>query len=126
MKKFQKIVLCVASVYVLAVIGATVYAQTGYINNLPAGTLGRAEEGLIPLSSFTPDADGGWKLNTVEQQDGPWGKKYVVKQVKVTRCLQENGAYMRVYETELLEKPFVDTTTAEFLYDGMEVRLERG
>ena len=33
---------------------------------------------------------------------------------------------MRVYETELLEKPFVDTTTAEFLYDGMEVRLERG
>lgn len=125
MKKFQKVILCVASVYLLAVIGATVYAQTGYVRNLPAVTLGRAEGGLIPLSSFTPDAEGGWKLNTIEQQDGPWGKKYVVKQIKATRCLPGNEEYMHVYETELLEKPFVYTTTAEVLYDGMEVRLER-
>lgn len=126
MKRFQKVILCIGAVYLLAVIGATVYAQTGYVNRLPAVTLGRAEGALIPLASFTADMDGGWKLNTIEQEDGPWGKRYVVKQVKVIQCLPEDEEYMHVYDAEMLEKPFVFTTTADFLYDGLEVRLEAG
>lgn len=127
MKRFQKVILCVSIVYLLTVIGATVYAQTGYVNSLPKVTLAKAEDQLIPISSFSQDETGGWKLNTVEQQDGPWGKKYVVKQLKVIQCLKADEETMRVYDPEALEKPYILSADAEFLYEGMEVRLgERG
>ncbi len=123
MKRFQKVILCISAAYFLTVGGATIYAQTGYVNSLPKVTLAKADEQLIPISSFSQDENGNWQLNIVEQQDGPWGKKYVVKQLKVIQCLKADEETMRVYDAEALKKPYILSTDAEFLYEGMEVRI---
>ncbi len=123
MKRFQKVILCISAAYFLTVVGATIYAQTGYVNSLPKVILAKADEQLIPISGFSQDENGNWQLNIVEQQDGPWGKKYVVKQLKVIQCLKADEETMRVYDAEALKKPYILSTDAEFLYEGMEVRI---
>ena len=50
------VVLCVGAVFLLVLIGATIYCQTGYVSKLPVVQLGRPEKGWVcgPLMTSPP------------------------------------------------------------------------
>ncbi len=62
-------------------------------------------------------------MNTVERQEGPWGQRYVVKQITVFAYQELPDGDIFVYEAVSNENPIVLRSMAEFLYDGMEVRI---
>ena len=62
-------------------------------------------------------------VNTVERQDGPWGYRYVIKQHNAYSCQELPDGDLFVYEVMSNENPIVVGSTAEYLYDGMEVRI---
>ena len=121
--RFRRIiVLCVGAIYLILVIGATVYSQTIYVNQLPVVTLGQTDGGVVPNEALENGIDG-MKLNYVQQEDGPWGKRYLLRQTAVLsyRAVDENHTYL--YDTSVIQGPIViDVSTTDY-YDGMEVRL---
>ena len=121
--RFRRIiVLCVGAIYLLLVISATVYSQTIYVNQLPVVTLGQTDGGVVPNEALENGIDG-MKLNYVQQEDGPWGKRYLLRQTAVLgyRAVDENHTYL--YDTSVIQGPIViDVSTPDY-YDGMEVRL---
>ncbi len=121
-KKSRIIYLCIAAVYFVVVVGATVYSLTAYQANLPQVELIRSDRGRVPQQCLTPGPEG-MLMNTVERQEGPWGQRYVVKQVTVFAYQELPDGDMLVYQAASNENPIVLRSTAEFLYDGMEVRI---
>ena len=104
------------------VVGSTVYSLTAYRDSLPQVELIQAEKGNVPAECLIPGPDG-MLMNTVERQDGPWGKRYVVKQLSVFAYQELPDGRMFVYEAVSNENPIVLRSTADFLYEGMEVRI---
>lgn len=122
MKKSRVVYLCIAAVYLLVVVGATAYSLTAYQEQLPQVELTQAERGRVPKECLMPGPEGQL-LNTVERQDGPWGKRYVIKQLKVFSYQELPDGQMFVYEAVSNENPVVCGGSYEYLYDGMEVRI---
>lgn len=122
MKTSRVVYLCIAAIYFLVVVGATVYSLTAYQEQLPQVELIKPEGGLLPPECLSDGSDGKI-LNTVERQDGPWGKRYVIKQMTVYSYQERPDGELFVYEALSNENPMVRSTTAEFLWDGMEVRI---
>lgn len=122
-KTSRIVYLCIAAAYLAVAVGATVYAQTGYLNSLPAVTLGHADQARVPVESLQYTEGAGYVLNTVQQQDGPWGKRYLIKQMSVQSVADAGGGMALVYEALNLETPLAVSSTVEFLQDGQEVRL---
>ncbi len=122
MKTSRIVYLCLAVLYLLIVCGATIYSLTAYRSRLPQVELTQADGGKIPISCLLKSPDG-MIINTVERQDGPWGKRYVIKQLTVFACQPVDEETVFVYEAVSNENPIVSGGTAEFLYDGMEVRI---
>jgi len=122
MKKSRVVYLCMAVIYCLVVVGATIYSLTAYQASLPRVELIRSEKGRVPQECLTPGPDG-MLMNTVERQEGPWGQRYVVKQLAVFAYQELPDGDMFVYEAVSNENPIVLSSTADFLYDGMEVRI---
>ena len=122
MKTSRVVYLCIAAIYFLVVVGATVYSLTAYQEQLPQVELIKPEGGLLP-SECLSDGPDGKILNTVERQDGPWGKRYVIKQMTVYSYQERPDGEFFVYEALSNENPVVRSTTADFLWDGMEVRI---
>ena len=118
------IVSCAGALYLAVVIGATVYSQTGYVESLPLVELITAEKGRVPDSALLEGADG-LLLNYVEQQDGPWGKRYVLRQMTVLNYIPMEEGVTFVYEAVNLDSPIALSVSIppEYVYDGMEVRL---
>lgn len=122
MKKSRIVYICIFVVYFLVAIGATVYGLTVYQDNLPQVELIPSVGARVPESCLQEGPDG-MLLNTVERQDGPWGYRYVIKQIHVYSCKELPDGDMFVYEVMSNENPIVTGSTAEYLYDGMEVRI---
>ena len=108
--------------YLLIVAAATVYSQTGYVQNLPVVVIGTAEDGIVPNSALT-QTPSGILLNYVEQQDGPWGKQYVLRQRMVFHTQPVDESHTFVSDAINLEEPLALFVSAEPAYDGMKVRL---
>lgn len=65
-------------------------------------------------------------LNYVEQQDGPWGKQYVLRQMTVFYTQPVDESHTFVSDARNLEEPIALSVSAESVYDGMNVRLSEG
>ncbi|MEH2933736.1 hypothetical protein [Acutalibacter sp. JLR.KK004] len=128
MKKEQRIktsrvvYLCIAAVYFLVVVGATAYSLTAYQEQLPQVELIKPDRGRLPPECLTDGPDGKI-MNTVERQDGPWGQRYIIKQFTVYAYQELPDGNLFVYEAVSNENPVVRSTTADFLWDGMEVSI---
>lgn len=122
MKTSRIVYLCIAAVYFLIVVGATAYSLTAYQDSLPRVELIKSDSGRLPSECLTDGPDGKI-MNTVERQDGPWGKRYVIKQLTVYAYQELPDGNLFVYEAINGENPVVRNTTADFLWDGMEVRI---
>lgn len=121
MKKSRIVYLSIMIAYALVVMGATVYSLTAYQDNLPWVELIRPDKGRVPKGCLSRAPDGGMQMNTVERQEGPWGQRYVVKQVYVYAYQELPDGNMYVYEALSNENPIIAESSAEYLYDGMEV-----
>ena len=122
MKKSRIVYLCISIVYILAVVGATVYGLTAYQDNLSQVELIPSVGARVPKSCLQEGPDG-MLLYTVERQDGPWGYRYLLKQLTASSPQELPDGDLFVYEAMSNRNPIVTGATAEYLYDGMEVRI---
>ncbi len=123
--RFSRIVyLCITVLYLFAVVWATVYAQTGYFQNLPVVEIGFPHNGLIPKScvKITPENEQLY-VNTVIQDEGPWGKRYIIDTVNLINYQDIDEDYLLILGATKIENPIVYYSSAE-LYRGLEVRME--
>ena len=72
------VVLCVGAAFLLVLIGATIYCQTGYVSELPVVQLGRPEKGCLPLDAVLDTGEGVY-FHYVQQEEGPWGQRYILR-----------------------------------------------
>ena len=72
MKKSRIVYICISIVYILVVVGATVYGLTVYQDNLPQVELIPSVGARVPKDCLQ-GGPTGTVVNTVERQDGPWG-----------------------------------------------------
>lgn len=122
MKTSRIVYLCIAAVYFLVVVGATAYSLTAYQEQLPQVDLIKPDRGRLPPECLTDGPDGKI-MNTVERQEGPWGQRYVIKQLTVYAYQELPEGDFFVYEAVSNENPIVAGSTDGFLYDSMEVRI---
>ena len=118
-------VLCVGAVFLLVLIGATIYSQTGYLDSLPLVKIGSPDQGRVPASAAAMGQDGPI-LYSVSQEDGPWGKRYLLRSVPSYSFQELEDGTLFFFMMDSLEDPLVLSASVplEVLYDGMEVRLE--
>jgi len=125
LKRSRMICLSLAAVYLLAVVGATVYSLTVYQEKLPKVELIPFHDGKIPRDSLLKDEDGHDFLYMVEQQNGPWGKRYIVNVMSVYNILEVDDETVSVYEIKNSERAVIRYNPEQVLEDGMEVRISR-
>lgn len=104
---------------------ATIHAQTGYHDALPLVEIGSPQEGRIPKSCVQVDPESGAKyLYVVLQENGPWGKKYVIGTVDMANYRREGDDHYVIFGGTRVDNPIVLSSESEYLYKGMEVRLK--
>lgn len=123
-KKMHVIVLVMSVLYLAIVVGATAYCQTVYVQKLPLVTLIKPDKGRVPEKALQGTETTGYFLYTVEQQEGPWGNRYVLKEMAVMRSEPINDDTVFVYEAIDLKKPIACAANIDAFYDGMEVRVQ--
>ena len=122
MKKSRIVYICISIVYILVVVWATIYGLIVYQNNLPQVELIPSVGARVPKDCLQAGPTG-MVVNVVERQDGPWGYRYVIKQLNAYSYQELPDGDLFVYEVMSNENPIVVGSTAEYLYDGMEVRI---
>lgn len=123
MKKLRIVYTCIALIYFAAVISATAYAQTGYIGNLPAVELGQVTDGRILKKCTWYDSEREClRVNTVIQEDGPWGKRYIVHTNDILNYRELGDENIVVFGVTEIKEPVVVSATQE-VFSGQEVRL---
>ena len=122
MKKSRIVYICISIIYILVVVGATIYGLTVYQNSLPQVELIPSVGARVPKDCLQAGPTGV-VVNVVERQDGPWGYRYVIKQLNAYSYQELPDGDVFVYEVMSNENPIVVGSTAEYLYDGMEVRI---
>ena len=76
----RAVIFTLGALYLLVVIGATIYSQTGYLDSLPLVKIGSPDQGRVPASAAAMGQDGPI-LYSVSQEDGPWGKRYLLRSI---------------------------------------------
>lgn len=123
--KLRTIYFCITLAYCAAVIFATVYAQTGYQDALPAVELGQVTDGRIPKECTWYDAQRGClRVNTVVQEDGPWGKRYVISAKDLLNYRELDEENIGIFGITEIKEPIVISAAPE-VSDGQEVRLRK-
>jgi hypothetical protein len=121
-KLWRILVLCAGVLYLLVVVGATIYSQTAAVEKLPVVKLGAIENGVVPNAALV-ETDMGMLVNFVEQTDGPWGKRYLLRQISVSGYRAVDDTSTLLLDTSSITGPIaVEISTPDY-YDGMEVRL---
>ena len=124
-RKLRRAVICtLGALYLLVVIGATIYSQTGYLDSLPLVKIGSPDQGRVPASAAAMGQDGPI-LYSVSQEDGPRGKRYLLRSVPSYSFQELEDGTLFFFMMDSLEDPLVLSASVpmEVLYDGMEVRL---
>ncbi|NBJ89644.1 hypothetical protein [Acutalibacter sp. 1XD8-36] len=123
-KKMRVVYTFIAVIYFIAVIFATVYAQTGYIGTLPSVELGRVTDGRIPKKCTWYDTEKEClRVNTVVQEDGPWGKRYVIHTKDILNYRELDEESIVVFGVTEIKEPIVVSAERE-VFSGQEVRLK--
>lgn len=123
-RKSRIIYTCIALIYFAAVIFATVYAQTGYIGNLPAVEIGQVTDDRIPKTCTWYDPEKKClRVNTVIQEDGPWGKRYIVHTNDILNYQELDDDNIVVFGVTEIKEPIVVSSLQE-VFNGQEVRLQ--
>ena len=78
-------------------IGATIYCQTGYVSELPVVQLGRPEKGCLPLDAVLDTGEGVY-FHYVQQEEGPWGQRYILRRSQAYNYMDMEDGTMLVYE----------------------------
>ena len=89
------------------------------------GAAGPSGEGL-PAVGRGAGYRGRVYFHYVQQEEGPWGQRYILRRSQAYNYMDMEDGTMLVYEAATLEEPIVLSASVplEVLYDGMEVRLE--
>lgn len=130
-KRFRKsriAYVIIGVLYMLILIAATVYSLRFSVERLPVAELAPpgAVDGLqVPVDYVREQSDGMWVVDTAKQIKGPWGYRYMIKQVKAENVYPVEGDESRVwfYTLRDVSDPIVARCSEE-TYDGMEVRLQ--
>ena len=121
---FRRLAVWVAgAIYLLAVVGATVYSQTGYIESLPLVTLAMVDGYSVPNEAIVDLPDGSRVLNYVEQENGPWGKRYILRQRQMTSRRKADENHTLAYDMNEFYWPVATSVSGDLYLDGIEVRL---
>ena len=122
-----KIFCALGAVYFLFVLCMTVYAQTTHINALPTVTLMRVEDGVVPREAVYGNRQRGYRVYTVKQEDGAFGKAYflhVVESEKIFSTEQEGKVLIGALRRETNPVAFeIHLSENEMPYEGMEVKI---
>lgn len=121
-KLWRILVLCAGVLYLLVVVGATIYSQTAAVEKLPVVKLGAIENGVVPNAALV-ETDMGMLVNFVEQTDGPWGKRYLLRQISVSGYRAVDDTSTLLLDTSSITGPIAVEISIPDYYDGMEVRL---
>jgi hypothetical protein len=148
MKKSRKIVIVVSGIYLLFVVVATLYCLRTYYTDLPVAYLSKptlaqieyagenkikSAEGqpenvydrALPRTCLYDDGSGKMKVNMIAEEDGPWGKKYIIKQTDVAywpvNSDSENIVVLWRMDDSL---PIAADIDSDYVYEGMEVKLQ--
>lgn len=125
-KKLRIVYSFIAVLYLAAVIFATVYTQTGYIDTLPSVELGQVTDGRVPKSCTWYDEEKEClRVNTVVQESGPWGKRYIVRTEDILNYRELDEENIVVFGVTEIKEPIVVSATQE-VFSGQEVRLRIG
>lgn len=101
-------------------------------SGLPPGTKGEAEmictpaafQNTVPRSQIMQNMDGRDVIYLVVQQDGPWGKQYVLQEEEVSFWPREGSDTVALMLMSELAYPIaIPGDPEQFLYTGMEVQL---
>ena len=107
-----KICCALGAVYFLFVLCMTVYAQTTHINALPTVTLMRVEDGVVPREAVYGNRQRGYRVYTVKQEDGAFGKAYFLHVVESEKIFSTEPVAFEIHLSE-----------NEMPYGGMEVKI---
>lgn len=125
-KNWKRVIyLCLSALYLGAAAALTVRAQVRHHEALPLVKLAAIHDGLVDAEWLTQsDATRKMALNTVEQQDGPWGKRYYIKQVDLVNFVSVGSREtLFIFGASKITAPIVVWADGP-LSDGAEVRLE--
>lgn len=146
MRKSRIIVLIIAGVYLLLVGAATLYCTNTYYNNLPIAYLSKPAKAIIeydgnkltkfatdveneytmtlPSTCLYDDGTGTMKVNMVAEEDGPWGKRYKIKQTQVAYWPMDSDSENIIVLWRLDDSlPIAADVDSSFVYEGLEVQL---
>ena len=147
MKKSRKIAIIIGGIYLVLVIIATVYCQRTYYSNLPtaylskparaqidyegrkpkslAGVEGNVYDRTLPRTCLYDDGTGKMKVNMITEEEGPWGKRYKIKQTDVIYWPKDSGSENIVVLWRMDDSlPIAADIDSEYVYEGMEVKLQ--
>lgn len=113
------------ALYLAAVIYATLFIVVIKPARMPRVEITERDEvtAKIPKACIAQAADGSPVINILQEEQGAWGMQYFVLQIPVTEAQEIDGETMFVVDAIGMEGPLIISSTAEFLEDGMEVRL---
>jgi hypothetical protein len=146
MKKSRKVSIVFVVLYLLLVTGATIYCQRTYSSNLMTAYLTKpvraqinydgsipkslvsGEDGkydnAMPRTCLSDDGTGKMKLNMIAEEEGPWGKRYKIKQTDVVYWPVDSESEYIVIRWRFDDSlPIAADVEADFVYEGMEVQL---
>ena len=148
MIKSKKISIALIIIDLLLVIGATVYSYKTYYANLPTAYLMKPVttyidydedkpssletvtdsmyENSMPRTCLADDCTGKMKIKMIAEEEGAWGKSYKIKQTDVLYWpVDSNSEYVVILWRFDDSLPIAADVDAEYVYDGMEVKLQR-
>lgn len=148
MKKSRKIVIIIGGIYLMLVIAATIYCLRTYYVNLPIAYLSKpalaqidydgddkikSAEGqpenvydqALPRTCLYDDGSGTMKVNMIAEEEGPWGKKYIIKQTQVAYWPVDSDSENIVILWRMNDSlPIAADIDSDYVYEGMEVKLQ--
>ncbi len=146
MKISRKIVLIFAAVYLLLVGAATLYCINNYYKNLPIAYLSKPAPARIDydgkkLKGFAGEGENVYnmtlsrtclyddgtekmKVNMVAEEEGPWGKRYRIKQTEVAYWPMDSDSENIIVLWRMDDSlPIAADIDSEYIYEGLEVQL---
>ena len=97
----------------------------GEVVNIAVEGKTRVFEKTVPVSAMTINGNGQTAINTIVEEEGPWGKRYVIREETVPFYWPNDGGseYVLIPPDAIKGVPVLNSIEADFVYDGMEVRI---